>query len=59
VISDFKGGLEMRLTTINRKKLYRREYQRDSIQKIEGMISERNIPDSLSRVIAQMIVNKV
>jgi len=49
----------MRLTTINRKKLYRREYQRDSIQKIDGVVSERNIPDSLSRVIAQMIVNKV
>ena len=49
----------MRLTTINRKKLYRREYQRDNIQKIEGGGGERNIPESLSRVIAQIIVNKV
>ncbi|GLI56420.1 hypothetical protein PM10SUCC1_19340 [Propionigenium maris DSM 9537] len=45
----------MRLTVIDRKKLYRREYQRDSIQELTGSVSGENIQESLSRVVAQMI----
>jgi len=45
----------MKLITVDRKKLYKREYKRDSIQELTGTTNDGELHDSLSRVVAQMI----
>ena len=45
----------MRIAKIGREKLYRREYQRDSLEVILGTVGDSDVHDSLSKVLAKML----
>lgn len=45
-------------TRISREKLYRKEYQRDTLLRGEGMIQEDMITESLAKILTLMMVEK-
>ena len=45
----------MKILSIGRERLYKRNYDREGIQEIKGSSNDGCIHESLSRVVAQMI----
>ena len=48
----------MKISKIGRERLYRREYERESLEVISGVSTTGDMNDILSRVVAYMLIEK-